>query len=281
MSFQTYRSSLLIAALLAACAAAVPGQPLAPDPAVRTEGGGGAACADGVVSDDGSAETGYGWVPSVIEGEYVQEFFSGRFASRRLESVCICWLRTQPDATVDFEIVFYAEEVIDGEAGPASAPYAAVAASAEVVPVGITESFFEVDVTGIVIPPGRSFIGARWDASSDQFFFICADHDGPGPPVEAFFRDDRSEGEWTSVFETVDPIFDGHRAMLIRARSFPAVPVEVPALGVSGLVLLAAAMAVLALAAVRRRSRHLSLVRAASRPEPRPPSPPDPRIRIG
>ncbi len=280
----------LLFALGAFCATAL-AQPLAPDPSVRGEVGGGEDCADGVVSDDGSAETGYGWVPSVIEGEYVQEFSSSDFASRRLESVCICWIRTMPDATIDFEIVFYAGEIVDGEAAPAAVPYAAVPASAEVVPVGITESFFEVDVTGVMIPHGKSFIGARWDASSDQFFFICADHEDPAPPdavardpvagdpVEVFFRDDRSHGEWTSVFDTSDPIFVGHRAMLVRARPGPAIPVEVPALGAAGLAALAAALAILALTAVRRGG--LSLVRAGSRPDTRPHVPRDPRIRIG
>ncbi len=242
----------MIVTLGTAWAGPVTAQPLAPD-AARADGGGDpAACADGLVPDDGSAESGYGWVPSVIEGEFVQEIDSSQLASRRLESVCICWLRTRADTTIDFEIVFYKEELVDGVAVPAAAPYAAIPASAEVTPLGIAESFFEIDATGIRIPRGRSFIGARWDASVDQFFFICVDQSEPTPLVEAFFRDDRSKGEWTSVFETTDPIFDEHRAMMIRVRAKPAVPVEIPALGGLGLALLTAALATAALAILRR-----------------------------
>ncbi len=119
--------------------------------------------------------------------------------------------------------------------------------------MGITESFFEVDVTGVDIPVGRSFIGARWDASVDQFFFVCTDTSDGTEPVNAFFRDDRTpDGIWTSVLETTDPIFDEHRAMMIRVRAKPAVPVEIPALGGLGLALLTAALAAAALAILRR-----------------------------
>ncbi len=254
----------MILALGASCALPAFGQPLAPEPDLRGDAGGDSdACAGGVVPDDGSAETGYGWVPSVIEGEYVQEFDSSQFPSDRLQSVCICWLRTRTDATIDFEIVFYRQvRVLEaGRLGPAAEPYAAVAASAEVVPVGITESFFEVDVTGVRLPPGKSYIGARWDASSDQFFFICTDTSDATPRVEVFFRDDRSpDSEWTSVFNTTDPIFVEHRSMMVRALAGPELPVEVPALGGAARWLLGLALAASALAAlrqVRRRSAPL------------------------
>ena len=197
------------------------------------------ACEDGVVLDDGSAETGYGWVPSVIEGEYVQRFHTSQFPTRNLEAVCICWIRTQTDDVIDFEIIFY--EDVDGR--PAFLPYAAVPASATVEPVGITETFVEVDVTGVTLPVGPSFIGARWNASVDQFFFICTDENEQTPAVDVFFRDDRSEGLWTSVFETADPIFDQHRSILVRARSSLETPVDVPALGAGGLALLASLVA--------------------------------------
>ncbi len=240
------------------CVLSASAQPLAPSATTETIGGDDPAeCAAGVVLDDGSAETGYGWVPTVVEGEYVQEFDAADFSSRRLQSVCICWMRTQMDSTIDFEIIFYAQVVDpkdDTRLIPDDQPYAVFPAGADVVPKGITESFFEVDVEGTMIPDGESYIGARWNASNDQFFFICADHSDDTPPVEAFFRDDRSEGEWTSVFETTDPIFDDHKAIMVRALPGPLLAVDVPALGTAGLALLAAALAALAVArSIRRR----------------------------
>ncbi len=244
-------SSLL--ALCALSALTASGQPMAPEPGRGA--GGDPACEGGVVVDDGSAETGYGWVPSVIEGEFVQEFDADEFSSRRLQSVCICWIRTRPDTTIDFEIIFY-RQVIDPDDGspiPAAEPYAAVPASADVTPLGIAESFFEVDVGGVVVPGGRSYIGARWDASQDQFFFVCTDTSEDTDPVEVFFRDDRAEGEWTSVFESIDPIFDEHRALMVRVLPGPLAAIDVPALGAAGLTVLALALAGAASAVLRRR----------------------------
>ncbi len=254
-----FNSLFSLATVFAMCFAfSATSQPMAPLATDRGEGGGPAECTDGVVVDDGSAETGYGWVPSVIEGEYVQEFDAGMFTSRRLRSVCLCWLRTRLDAEIDFEIVFY-RQVVDPEDEellvPADEPYAVFQASADVVPKGVTESFFEVDVGGVMIPAGQSYIGARWDPSHDEFFFICADTSEDTTPVEVFFRDDRSEGEWTSVFETSDPIFRDHKALMARALPGPAVVVDVPILGPAGIATLAAALALAALAALAARSR--------------------------
>lgn len=242
----------ILAIVLASCAAALSAQPLAP-PAFPSPAGagarGGADCPGGLALDDGSAETGYGWVPNVPDGEYVQRFLSTQLPNRGLESVCVCWLRTRDDADVDFEIVFYEDE--DGQ--PAAAPYAAVAASAEVPPLGIVGTFVEVDVTGVTLPEGMSYIGARWNPSIDQFFFVCADTSPGTEPVEVFFRDELAEGVWTSVFESGDPIFNEHRALMVRARSGPPAAVDVPALGTAGLALLASLIAGAAALVLSRR----------------------------
>ncbi|MEM7582424.1 MAG: IPTL-CTERM sorting domain-containing protein [Acidobacteriota bacterium] len=249
-------SVILGIAVVAMTAVATPAdaQPLAP-PAIYTDGPPQEACVgsveDGnVVLDDGSAETGYGWVPSVIEGEYVQRFSSSIFPTRVLESICVCWLRTRMDSAIDFEVVFY-----ENDGGiPASTPYAVVPGSAEVEPQGIAETFTEVDVSGIGIPVGPSYIGVRWDASADQFFFVCADKSEGTEPVEFFFRDDRAEGEWTSVFDALDPIFEDHRALMIRGRSSFVTALDVPALGAGGLVALAVLLLGVGLRRLRRRN---------------------------
>ena len=77
------------------------------------------------------------------------------------------------------------------------------------------------------------YIGVQWNPSEDEFFFVCADQTPTTPAVDGWFIDDRADG-WTSVLETSDPIFDDHRAMMIRARAAEGFYPLVPAMGVFG-----------------------------------------------
>lgn len=192
------------------------------------------ACTDGVVKDDGSPEIGWGWVPSVIDGQYVQEFHSGEFPTRSLESVCVCWLRTRTDSDLDFDVVFYA----DAGGEPATTAFAAIPATATGVGIGAAGGrFFPVDVSGVRIPLGTFYIGVRWNPSTDSFFFICADTSPETEPVNVFFIDDRADS-WTNVFDSGDPIFDVHRAILVRAVANATAAIDIPAAGPGGLWIL-------------------------------------------
>ncbi|MCP4661892.1 MAG: hypothetical protein GY856_41340 [bacterium] len=214
------------------------------------------ACTDGVVKDDGSPEIGWGWVPSVVEGQYVQEFHSGEFPTRNLETVCVCWLRTRTDSDLDFAVVFYDD--VGGE--PAITPFAAIPATATGVGTGAAGGrFFTVDVSVVRVPLGTFYVGVRWDPSADQFFFICADTSPETEPVNVFFIDDRADA-WTNVFDSGDPIFDLHRAILVRAVASDTAAVEIPALGPGGLWILggllsAAGLGLLAGRGARKRLR--------------------------
>ncbi len=204
------------------------------------------ACTDGVIKDDGSLETGWGWVPSVQSGEYVQVYDRSEFRSRRLESVCVCWLRTRTDDSIDFDVVFY-EESNEEPGQPAEAPFAAVPTQATSVPQGIVGAFYQVDVRGVTLPEeGTIYIGPRWNASADQFFFLCADTTPETPFTNVFFIDDRAKGEWSNIAETSDPIFQDHRAVLVRPVAGVPAAVEIPTLGAwsrLSLVLLLAGLA--------------------------------------
>lgn len=235
------------------------GGPLAAQPTVAPAAAPGAvasraaafpeACAGGLVPDDGSAETGYGWVPSVVDGRYVQEVDAAKLRSRDLRTVCVCWLRTRSDDEIDFEVVFHARQ--DGR--PAlQPPYAAVQARATGVPSGVTGRFYEVDVSGVELVPGISYVGVRWNASIDSFFFVCTDTTPTTEPVEAFYIDFLAR-EWTSVFASHDPIFANHRAMMLRLEARAATALEVPALGGAGAFLFVVLLAAAAVRAVRRR----------------------------
>ena len=200
----------------------------------------GPGCEDGLVLDDGTAETAYGWVPSAVWGEYVQTFPVGPLISSRLDSVCVCWTRTRADDTLDFEIVVYSgSEYLPGRTELYSFP-----ASLTAVPEWPDAAFVEV-VAPLVAPAlggGFHHIGVRWNPSADQFFFLCADQSPNDTPAGGFFRDDRAEGEWASVLDSTDPIFADHAAMMVRVRAH-RVP-WIPTLGLVGLMALALLLAI-------------------------------------
>lgn len=203
------------------------------------------ACADAVVDDDGSLENGYGWAPSVFEGIFVQEYSVDDFPSRRIDTVCVCWLRTRMDPDIDFEIVLYSDNT--AEEMPQKYPYAAFPSQLTGVPMGLEGGTYqEVDLGGVEVPQeGRFFIGVRWDASVDDFFFICADQtERPEPPTRIYFRDDRFPAEWGVSDNTNAGIFDDHEALLLRPVPSPGVtplpPTEVPLGRVVSAVLMAA-----------------------------------------
>ncbi len=219
-------------------------------------------CIDGVVVDDGTAEGGFGWVPSVLDGRYVQEYRASQFPTRRLEKVCVCVFRgsqNDTDDSFEFEVVFYESVPVPPEEDlektfdrmPAREPYASYPFLAEGVPQGAGEHFYEIDVSGVRMPTGTSYIGLRWNANADTFFFICSDQTEETPPVNAYFRDEEANG-WTSVFKTNDPIFDDHRAFLIRAVPSLETVVEVPTLGNAGSLTLLVLLAGLAWRRLRR-----------------------------
>jgi hypothetical protein len=201
------------------------------------------ACEGCAVQDDGSLESGYGWVPSVDDGQFIQQIDSALLPTRRLETVCVCWLRTQMDSDVDFEVVFY-DSVADAEGAlkPTLEPYASVPATAAGVPQGIVGAFYEVDVRGVEIADGISYVGVRWDAMADRFFFVCVDQTPETEPVEVFFIDEFAE-DWTSVFDSNDPIFVLHRAMLVRVCAEALQSIEIPVLGGLGLGMLVVLLA--------------------------------------
>ncbi len=209
----------------------------------------GPGCEDGLVLDDGTAETAYGWVPSAIWGEYVQTFPVGSLVSSHVDSVCVCWTRTRADDSLDFEIVVYS----GSEYSPGRTELFSFPASVAAVPEWPDGAFVEVQAPPEAPPLNAGFhhIGVRWNPSADQFFFVCADQSPADTPAGGFFRDDRAQGEWGSVLETSDPIFADHRAMMVRVRAHQ-VP-WIPTVGPAGLVVLVLLLAISGWVALRSR----------------------------
>ena len=211
----------LLALALTACVQTPPPVPPAEQIEEATEEALAAAapdCAGGWQVDDGSVETGYGFVPQATDGTYLQRIDAGALPSPKLDTVCICWLKTRHGGEAEFEVVFY--EDIGGR--PAREPYARVPARVTDIPDSVEAAgrFYEIDVSGVTLAPGTSFIGAHWIPSEAKYLFVCTDRkdDEADPAVDVFFQEDRSPG-WTSVFQSKDPIFRNHRAILVRARA--------------------------------------------------------------
>jgi hypothetical protein len=182
------------------------------------QGTGADDCAGGVVLDDGTVESGYGFVPSSKWAVYAQEFDAADFPSQEISRVCVCWLRTRMVEETDFEVVFYEQQ---GQS-PAAEPYASVPGRATEVPKGVDNAgrFYSVDIDGVTLPEGKSYIGVRFDPSVARFFFVCNDKSPESEVVPGFQKDDRSKS-WTNVLQTTDSTFTGHRSVMIRAVAEP------------------------------------------------------------
>jgi hypothetical protein len=211
----------------------------------------GEACEGGVVVDDGTLETGYGWVPSAVDGRYVQRFErSGLGADRVLREICVCWTRSRTDADLEFAVELYA----DAGGEPRLEPTASLAATALAVPAFPGGAFSTVTIPdgGWLVPTEVYYVGVRWNPSADEFFFVCADRSEGTPVTGGFFTDDRADG-WGNLLDTSDPIFLGHRAMMIRLQPGPP-PGRVPAVGPVGAAALASLLALAGMLALRRHS---------------------------
>lgn len=176
------------------------------------------ACKGGWIADDGSADAGYGFVPSARVGVYVQEIHSEQLPSRRLDEVCVCLYKGLARRRAEFDIVFYEEQ----NGRPATEPYASLPARARIEAKRFREAkhYFQVDASSIEIPEGASYIGVRWDPKEQFHLFICGDKTADTAAQKGFFTEDRAKG-WTNIATSRDPMFRDHRALLVRARSQP------------------------------------------------------------
>lgn len=176
----------------------------------------GTACAGGAIYDDGSVETGYGYVPSAKMGIYLQEIDSSDLPSRELSEVCVCWLRSRDDDDIDFEVVFYPD--LGGR--PSKEPYAKAIGNATEVPKGTKAAgrLYSVDVSDVTLAEGKSYVGVHWNPSVNQFFFVCTDTSEETEYTTVFSAEDRSPA-WSNIKHSKDPIFAPHRAILLRVKS--------------------------------------------------------------
>ena len=148
---------------------------------------------------------------------YVQEVQSEDFPSRHLKEVCACWFQKPGGGKADFEVLFFAAE----GSRPAMEPYAKVQATAKGLGEGKRDARWHVvDVSGVSLPEGTSYIGVRWQPTKEPRLFVCSDQSAETPRRKGFFGEDRSRG-WIDLETTADPIFIPHRALMIRSVAHP------------------------------------------------------------
>lgn len=175
------------------------------------------ACQGGLIVEDGKADKGYSFVSSAKWGMYVQQVRSQDFPTRHLQNVCVCWFQKPGGSDADFEVVFFTEE----GTRPSMEPYAKVKATAKAVGEGkLDAKWHSVDVSGVSVPEGTSYIGVRWQPKKEKRLFVCSDHSPETLRQTAFFGEDRSRG-WINLETTADPIFIPHRALLLRSTAHP------------------------------------------------------------
>lgn len=175
------------------------------------------ACQGGHIVEDGKADKGYSFVSTAKWGMYVQQVTSANFPTRHLKDVCVCWFQKPGGGDADFEVVFFTDQ----GGRPSMEPYAKVKGKATAIGEGkLDAKWHAVDVSGVSIPEGPSYIGVRWQPRKEPRLFVCSDHSPETPRQPGFFGEDRSRG-WSNVATTADPIFIPHRALLIRSVSHP------------------------------------------------------------
>ena len=175
------------------------------------------ACAGGHIVEDGIVDKGFSFVTTAKWGMYVQEVQSEDFPSRHLKEVCACWFQKPGGGKADFEVLFFAAE----GSRPAMEPYAKVQATAKGLGEGKRDArWHAVDVSGVSLPEGTSYIGVRWQPTKEPRLFVCSDQSAETPRRKGFFGEDRSRG-WIDLETTADPIFIPHRALMIRSVAHP------------------------------------------------------------
>lgn len=174
------------------------------------------SCQTAVAKDDGSVESGYGFVPTATTGTYVQAFDRSELKGTHLYSVCLCFMKTRPDQDINFEVVVFG----DNSGQPAVEPIAIVPGSQAGVATSKKSAgeFIEVELPNVALPKGTVYIGARWNPSEEKFLFICNDQTESSPKTLVFFSEDQTPN-WTSVLTARDPLFLPHRAIMVRANS--------------------------------------------------------------
>jgi hypothetical protein len=204
-----------------------------------------AQCAGGLQHDDGTVENGYSFNPGFGIGDLAHwaERYDPGTGPYRFSQVCVCLTGLGQTANAPIDIVFFA----DG-AGQPGTEIARVPATATGIPVYPNTAFFDVPLQ--VDTSGPVWVAVNWNVDTYPGVFVCADENGPGSPVPGVTTVDAG-----ATWEPLTDYWASAQALLLRAEAVPSPSVlEIPTLGIVGLVALALLLGLLAFFLLRRRT---------------------------
>ncbi len=163
-------------------------------------------CSDGIVTDDGTPENGYGWGTGYL---FVQKFTPPSYPYG-FGRVCSAFTQAGGDTQLDFSVFIFDDDGIDG--GPGT-QLARIPATMNGIPPWLDTIFASVDVSGQVplVWQGSVYIGVGWDDSVSQGFFVAADESPTTAPQRGYYRD--NSPNWIDISQT----HTGYRSLLVRA----------------------------------------------------------------
>jgi hypothetical protein len=149
-------------------------------------------CATSV--DDGSFEDGFP-VPFGFRNATMVQRLVPPFYPALLTRVCVCWsVGGSGGGHLPFNLVVYADGTIPGASlGSVAADSGTVLAG----PVGGPGTFANISCSQVnaVIPSGGVYVGANWDESDNDNFFVCGDTSS-GTPVATMYSSTNSGNSW-------------------------------------------------------------------------------------
>ncbi|NLX08580.1 MAG: hypothetical protein GXY36_02890 [Chloroflexi bacterium] len=207
-SFARTRLILLAVALLVALALPVVNRPIhASDsqPGAAPARAQGSNCSDGLINDDGGFENGYAGPGGASNVTFVERY-TPPVVPFRVTDVCVCWLQNSGSTSINYSIVFYADDAT--WPGQEIARFGAAASG---IPGTLPGAFSGAGVDAVV--DGPFWVGVNFDSGANPGVFLCGDENGPGgSPGGAWSLDGGATWENTVNF------FALYRATGIRAR---------------------------------------------------------------
>ena len=165
------------------------------------------SCVDGLIYDDGSAESGFRLVTQEggsAAADVVMRFDVGE-AGKRLDQVCICWNAVNGGAaTLEHQLIFYAP---NGAGGGPGTELAVVNAEGTGIPAFLDTVFLDYDISslGIETSSNSIYVGVSWSGGSQSGpgHVLCTDENGGGN--QPMFASSAGANQWTSL----DDLFGG------------------------------------------------------------------------
>lgn len=170
-----------------------------------------------IIHDDGQAENGYGWQPTVTDGRFVEKFTPTSYPAT-FSSVCFSLITNAGVTTMPFDIVVYAADGAGGSPGTVLGTKSVTGNVTAISGVPFTPTFQSFDISDLAlnVTSGNIFIGLKWAPSSVGGVFISADQSS-GTPIEGGYS-------WsnTGPWQTTQTGQANYRALMIRAVQGPA-----------------------------------------------------------